>query len=422
MILPLSLSGSSQEDQLLLKMIRENIPGHEALYQHFHRNPELSFQEFKTSERLSAELEALGFDVTRNVGGNGFVGMLENGKGPVIMLRTDMDALPLQEKTGLSYASGVPGVMHACGHDMHMTVWLGTASVLSGLTSSWKGTLMMVAQQAEEKSGGADAMIADGLFSRFPVPDYALAYHVNPELEAGSVGVRAGPFMAGVNSVDITVYGVGGHGAMPHLAVDPIVLSSQMVLAFQTITSREMSPFEPAVVTVGSIHGGTAHNIIPDQVQLQLTVRFYRDQVYEKILEGLHRISEGLARSAGLPESKYPEVLPLDQLTPPLINEEKLTGKAVTSLASVLGEQKVIEVEPVTTAEDFARYGRTGENVPIAMFWLGSQNSEKFRAHKQQGLPVPHLHSPEYTPDFEPTYRTGVLGMSRVILDLFQEK
>ena len=415
------LSGSGQDAEELEKLILQGMGNHESLYRHLHRNPELSFKEFKTAERMSTELGNLGFDISRNVGGNGFVGILRNGDGPVIMMRTDMDALPLEEKTGLDFASKNPGVMHACGHDMHMTVWLGTARVLSQMKDSWKGTLIMISQQAEERSGGAGAMIDDGLFKRFPVPDYVLAYHVSPQLRAGTIGYRPGAFLAGVNSIDIKVHGVGGHGAMPHKAVDPIVLASRMVLAFQTNPSREVSPLKPAVVTVGSIHGGTVHNIIPDEVDLQLTVRFYEDDVYDHILKSLERITQGIARSAGLPENLYPEINPLGQFTPPLINDDVLTHDAVNSLVSVLGEENVIEVDPETAAEDFARYGRTEEKVPIAMFWLGTVNKLMFEQHTKEGVPIPHLHSPEFYPDFEPTYRTGVLGMSRVILDLFNK-
>ena len=300
-----------------------------------------------------------------------------------------------------------------------MTVWLGTAKVLASMKKYWKGTLVMLAQPAEEKGQGAAAMISGGLFRDFPVPDYILAYHVNPELKAGTIGYREGPFMAGVNSVDITVHGVGGHGAMPHQTVDPIVLASRMVLAFQTIASREINPLQPVVVTVGSIHGGTVHNIIPDEVKMQLTVRFYDDGVYEAILEGLNRISSGIAMSAGLPQSLYPDVKPLDQLTPSLINDGDLTRQAVVSFGSVIGKQNVIRVEPVTTAEDFSLYGRTPENVPVSMFWLGSVDPAKYEEFHAKDLSLPGLHSPQYYPAFEATYRTGVLAMSRAVLDLF---
>lgn len=409
--------------------IAGNLKEHELIYQHFHRYPELSFMEFKTSEKLSDELEKLGFKVTRNVGGNGFVGLMKNGPGPVMMIRTDLDALPLEEKTGLPFASKVimsdadgveMPVMQACGHDMHMTVWLGTAKVLAALKREWKGTLMMIAQQAEEKSGGADAMIADGLFTRFPVPDYALAYHVSAELPAGSIGFRAGPFLAGVSSVDVTVHGIGGHGALPHRAVDPVVLASRMVLAYQTIPSREINPLTPSVVTVGSIHGGTVHNIIPDEVRMQLTVRYYDDETYEHIMSSLQRIGDGIAGSAGLPEKMFPEVHSLGQ-TPPVINNEELTMNAVASFRSILGTEQVIEVEPLTAGEDFARYGRTAEKVPIAMFWLGTVSREDYAAYLDHGKELPGLHNPEFYPDFVPTYKTGVRAMAKAAIDLFNK-
>ena len=418
----------SQDNTLLKVKITSQLEQHQVLYRHFHKNPELSFREFNTSVRLAGELEKLGYELTRNIGGNGFVGVLRNGEGPVIMVRTDMDALPLEEKTGLSFASKVMAkddngkevhVMHACGHDMHMTVWLGTASAMAALKDHWKGTLIMVSQQAEEKSGGADAMIEEGLFKRFPLPDYALAYHVSAELPAGTIGYRQGPFMAGVNSVDITVHGIGGHGAMPHTTVDPIVLASRMVLAFQTITSREISPLEPAVVTVGSFHGGTVYNIIPDRVDLQLTVRYYSDEVHAHILKSLERISVGIAQSAGLPESKYPEIHSSENPTPPVINDDALTLQAVSSFRKILGHENVVEVLPVTAGEDFAYYGRTPEKVPIAMFWLGSVEPDRYREHKESGLPLPGLHNPEFYPDFERSYTTGVGAMSQALLDLF---
>lgn len=418
---------SAQTGQRIDAMIAGNLQEHQRLYQHFHQHPELSFKEFRTSEKLSGELEELGFKVTRNVGGNGFVGLMQNGKGPVIMMRTDLDALPLEEKTGLPYASQVimkdadgneMPVMHACGHDMHMTVWLGTAKVMAALKKDWKGTLMMVAQPAEEKSGGADAMIADGLFTRFPKPDYAVAYHVSAEMPAGTIGYRSGPFLAGVSSVDITVHGIGGHGALPHQAVDPVVLASRMVLAFQTIPSREINPLKPVVVTVGSIHGGTVHNVITDEVRMQLTVRYYDDEVYEQIVSGLQRIGNGIAGSAGLPENLYPEVNPLGQ-TPPVVNDERLTNDAVASFTSMLGSENVIEVEPLTAGEDFARYGRTDEKVPIAMFWLGTVSAGNWEAYLEHGEALPGLHNPAYHPDFIPAYKTGVRAMSKALIDLF---
>ncbi len=412
------------------ELVNELLGEHFELYKHFHQNPELSYKETLTAMRLSEEVEKLGYEVTRNVGGNGFVGIMKNGEGPVVMIRTDMDALPLEEKTGLPFASKVimedsdgivMPVMHACGHDMHMSVWLGTATILAGIKDQWKGTLMIIAQQAEEKSGGASAMLEDGLFTRFLVPDYALAYHVSAEMEAGTIGFRSGPFLAGVSSVDITVYGVGGHGAMPHRAVDPVVLASRIVLALQTIPSREISPLEPAVVTVGSIHGGTVHNIIPDEVKMQLTVRYYNDAVYDQIISSLKRITAGIAQSAGLPEDKYPLVQVLGGVTPPLVNEDVLTNRAVTSFSNEIGKENVIEVMPVTAGEDFSRYGRTPEKVPIAMFWLGTVDPAAYKDHLENGTALPGLHNPHYYPSFDLSYTTGVRALSRAVLDLLQD-
>lgn len=418
------------EGQSVSDLVAKNISGHRELYRYLHGHPELSFMEQSTASMLSEKLENRGFEVTRKIGGNGFVGVLRNGEGPVVMIRTDMDALPLREKTGLSYASTINmtdadsvmmPVMHACGHDMHMSVWLGTASVLASLKDQWQGTLIFLAQPAEEKGAGAAAMLADGLYERFPVPDAAVAFHVNAEMPAGTIGYRQGPLMAGVNSVDITVFGVGGHGAMPHRAIDPVVLSSRIVLALQTIVSREIDPLEPAVVTVGSIHGGTVHNIIPDQVKMQLTVRFYDDPVYDHIIASLNRISAGIAVSAGLPEDKYPLVEPVGRLTPPLVNDAGLTSRVAASFGREIGEENVIEVKPITAAEDFSLYGRTKEEVPIAMFWLGSVNKSAFDEHEAGGRELPGLHSPLYHPDFGPTYTTGVRAMSAAVLDLLNE-
>jgi hippurate hydrolase len=341
-----------------------------------------------------------------------------------------MDALPLQEKTGLPFASAVVmenhdgrrmPVMHACGHDMHMTVWLGTARVMAELKEKWKGTLVLIAQQAEEMSGGAGAMLDDGLYSRFPVPDYALAYHVSAEMRAGTIGYRPGPFLAGVRSVDIIVHGIGGHGAMPHLTIDPIVMSARIILALQTITSREISPVEPAVITVGSIHGGTASNIIPDEVRLQLTVRYYNDLVCEQIISAIQRITTGIAISAGLDENKFPEVILDNDPTPPVINDKSLTENAVKSFRTALGAENVIEVEPVTAGEDFSRYGRTDERVPIAMFWLGSVDPAIYEDHLVKGTVLPGLHNPEYYPSFDLTCSTGIQAMSQALLDLFNQ-
>ncbi len=403
---------------------------HFELYKQLHASPEVSLMEFKTARKMALELEVMGFKVSRNIGGNSLVGVLENGEGPVIMLRTDMDALPIKEETALPFASTVVmkddagnevPAMHACGHDMHMTVWLGTLNTMVELKDKWKGTIIAIAQQAEEISAGADRMIEAGLFGQFPVPDYALAYHVSAELPAGSIGYYPGAIFAGVSSVDINVYGYGGHGAMPHTTTDPVVLASRIVLATQTLVSREIEPFQPAVVTVGSIHGGSKHNIIPDRVDLQLTVRFFSDAIYRQIISGLERITRGIAISAGLPEDKMPDVIPLEGLTPPVANDPALVEKGINSMGNILGDGNIYKVNPSTVGEDFGRYGRTEEEVPIALFWLGGVEESKYRDHVENGTPLPGLHNAAFYPDFHHTFRGGVAAMSRNMIDLFNE-
>lgn len=395
----------------------------EELYRALHQSPELSFMEFNTAARLSGELQALGFEVHEGIGGNTLVGLLRNGEGPVVMVRTDMDALPIEERTGLPYAStvitsdlegnNVPA-MHACGHDMHMTVWTGTARVMAELKDQWKGTLMMIAQQAEERSGGAKNAIEAGLYERFPVPDYALAYHVSERLPSGSIGYCPGPIMAGVSSVDITVYGEGGHGAQPDRTIDPVVLAARMVVDIQTIVSRELSPLQPAVVTVGSIHGGTKHNIIPEEVKLQLTIRYYDQAVGDQIVTALKRIGNGLAASAGLPEEKYPEVKVIEESIPPVINDPALTLRLEGVLEQALGPDHLVKMEPLMVGEDFGQYGLTPEDVPICLMWLGSIDPEKFAS----GEPIPGLHTAYYYPDYPLTIHTGVEGMVSMLMNL----
>lgn len=424
-------SQNSVSVENLKDFIAKNMESYESLYLDLHQNPELSFHENRTSEIMASNLGHLGFEITRNFGGNGVVGILHNGKGPVIMLRTDMDALPIIEKTGLPYASKVVfqndagksvGVMHACGHDAHMSVWTGTATVLTKFKNNWKGTLIMIAQPAEEMSGGANAMIEDGLFRKFPVPDYALALHVDPELESGVVGYCPGPSFAGVSSVDIHIYGVGGHGAYPHRTIDPIVLAARTVLDIQTIVSREISPLNPAVITVGSIHGGTKHNIIPDEVTMQLTLRFYKEEIYDQMIEALKRITRGIAASAGLPEEKYPKVMITDQYTSPVYNDPDLTRKVVGYMKETLGDEQIIKIDPLMAGEDFGKFGRTEDKVPILMFMLGSVEHEKMKEHLERGTPLPSLHSPYFAPDYQKTIETGILVMSSSVIRLFDNK
>lgn len=425
---------SAQGEKITNKIttaVESQLKAHKAIYLDLHQNPELSLMEFETSKKMAAQLNDMGFKVTKNVGGNGVVGIYKNGNGPTIMLRTDMDALPISETTGLPYASKVVmkdfqgnsrPVMHACGHDMHMTLWLGTLKTLVSLKKEWKGTIMAVAQPAEEVSGGSAQMIADGLFKLFPTPDYALAYHVASDLPAGKVGFVSGAFAAGVNNADIYVYGVGGHGAMPHSAKDPIVLSAQIIMALQTIVSRDINPVDPAVVTVGSIHGGTKHNIIPEEVKMELTLRFFTDEVYNQIKESIFRICEGTALAAGIPDHLLPLVMIGDQFTPPTTNDPKLVGKAVVFMKEMLGEDNLISASLGTAAEDFGKYGRTEENIPIAMFLCGTIGKERYSNHLESGDKFPSLHNPGFYPDFDPSYKTGVSAMASAMIGLFNDK
>lgn len=422
-------SASGQDiSNLIRKEAISSVAAAEVMYRDLHQNPELSLMEFKTAAKMADALGKLGFEVTTGVGGNGVVGVLRNGKGSVIMLRADMDALPVRETTGLPFASTITvataqgqetPVMHACGHDLHMTVWHGTVQTLVALKGKWKGTLVAIAQPAEEVSGGSNRMIADGLYSRFPKPDYALCYHVSPDLPAGTVGYFPGAIFAGVNSADIKVFGVGGHGAMPHKTIDPVVLSAKIILDYQTIVSREINPVYPAVVTVGSIHGGTKHNIIPGEVEMKLTLRFFSDGVYNQIKEALARIANGHALAAGLPMEMMPVITFPEEFTPPVENDANLVGMAAASMENMLGKENVIRVDPATVAEDFGQYGRTDEKVKIALFWLGGVNREKYDESIANGTSLPALHSSNFAPDFVPSYTTGVTAMTQAVMDLF---
>jgi hippurate hydrolase len=387
------------------------------LCKHLHQNPELSFHEFETAKRMAAELQKAGFEVTEKVGGNNVVGVLRNGDGPVVMLRTDMDALPVLEKTGLEFASTKTAknqngeetpVMHACGHDIHMSVWTGTIRTLAALKKHWKGTLVVIAQQAEELSGGASLAIKSGLFTRFPKPDYALAYHINPELESEKIGLVGGPIFAGVETVEITVFGKGGHGAYPEKCIDPVVIASRIVMDLQTIVSREISPLEPAVVTVGSIHGGTRPNIIPDEVKMELTLRYYSDEVIEQVISAIRRICNASAKTAGMPDDRLPEVVVLDEYTPPVLNNPELSEKLHGFASKIIGDENIIKTTPAMVGEDFGVYGRTPENIPICLIWLGSTSPELMQQLKAKGKEPFPLHSPHLNPDYEKTIETGI--------------
>ena len=430
--LTLTVSGQTTKiNDRIMKSAAEGSVTYYDLYTDLHKNPELSLMEFETAKKMAAGLKALGFEVTTGVGGNGVVGVFKNGPGKVIMLRTDMDALPVLENTILSYNSKVimkdaagkeSPVMHACGHDLHMSVWLGTLKTLVALKDEWKGTILAVGQPAEEGSMGALAMINAGLFKKFPVPDYALCYHVSAELPAGSIGYYPGPIFAGVKSAEITVYGSGGHGAMPHTTVDPIVIASRIVLDIQTIVSREINPVKPAVVTVGAIHGGTKHNVIPDEVKMLLTIRFFEDEVYSTIRESLINITRGAAITAGLPENKMPLLVFDPSENSPVKNNADLVLEAVSSMKGILGDENVWQVNPSTVAEDFGKYGITEENIPIALFWLGGVNQQKYDDFLKNGTFLPPLHNSAFAPDFTPTFKGGVTAMTKTMIDIFNRK
>jgi amidohydrolase len=423
---PTLLAQTPQQIKAVQEFTQRTYPTLDKLYKELHQYPELSMQEEKTAARMAAELKALGFTIKEKMGAHGVVGVLKNGPGPVVLIRTDMDALPLEEKTGLPYASKARGInaagnevniMHACGHDIHMSVFVGTAKALVDLKSTWKGTLVMVAQSAEENGLGADLMLKAGLFDFAPVPDYAIALHDNSYLPAGTIGYREGAFMASVDMMDITVFGEGGHGAAPHTTKDPVVLSAQMVMAFQTIVSRTINPIEPAVVTVGSIHGGTVHNITPDEVKMQLTLRSYSPEVREKVIEGIRRISTSLAQSVGLPDGKMPVISIRDPQTPATLNDPALTRRLMGVFRSTFGDDKVVEMEPNMVGEDFSRFD-LNKKVPICMFWLGTLEPARVQQARERGEQLPSLHSPLFAPVPEPTIKTGVTAMSLAALNL----
>lgn len=403
--------------------IVKEVPQLIQIYESLHQAPELSFQEEKTSARMTDELRKAGFAVTEHVGGHGVVGVLENGTGKTLLLRADMDALPVVEETELSYASTVRvrdergatvGVMHACGHDIHMTNMLGAARYLASHRDQWQGTLIVLFQPAEERGAGAKAMLADGLLLRFPRPDFAVAEHVAAEQAAGTVGYRAGYAHANVDSVDITIKGRGGHGAYPHATVDPVVIAARLVLDLQTIVSREIDPIEPAVITVGSIHGGTKHNIIGDTCLLQLTVRSYSPEVRKQLIAAIRRKADAAAASAGAPVTE----VEVSEGTPSLFNDPALTERVAAALKKTLGEKNVTEVPPSMGGEDFGRIGRAG--VPIVMLKLGAVNRERLDQYTQQGEQPPSLHSPKFYPDPEQTITTGVTMLGATALELLQ--
>ena len=404
--------------------IEQNLDDLVEIYQHFHANPELSFQEEKTAAQLSKKWKAIGAEVTTGIGGYGVVALLRNGDGPVLMLRTDMDALPVTEKTGLKFASKVKttsasgdqvGVMHACGHDVHMTNLVGVARYLAVNKDRWRGTLMMVGQPAEEHLAGAQAMLEEGLFKRFPKPDFAIALHVAPELADDQVSYRTGYVLANIDSVDIKIHGKGGHGAYPHTTIDPIMQAAQLILALQTIVSREVKPIEPAVITVGSIHHcGTMHNVIGNECNLQITVRSYSDNVRQQLLYAIKQKTNAVAFGAGASEP----TIKISKGTPSLYNNEDLVARVIPVFERLLGKEKVIVSEPEMGGEDFSYYGKAG--VPILMYRLGVVDKKRLEHYRQLNQMPPSLHSSTFYPDIKETLRTGVSTMAGAALELLK--
>ena len=420
-----SSTAGAAEDRVRATLARLDAlyPELDALYCDLHRNPELSGHEEKTAARMAARVRAAGFEVTENVGGHGVVGVLRNGKGPTVMLRTDLDALPVKEDTGLPYASAVTvpaddgapiSVMHACGHDVHMSSWVGAATLLARAKDRWRGTLVMVGQPAEEMGTGAAAMLADGLYTRFPRPDFAVAVHDAADRPAGQVATLAGAMLANASVVYVTVYGRGGHGAYPHKSVDPIVIAARIVVALQTIVAREVNPLDPAVVTVGSIHGGTKSNIIPDDVKLAITVRSFKDEVQQQLIAAIERIAKAEAAAAAAP--KEPTVTVAPGAAHATVNDPALVHRLVPAVAKALGPDRVVEATPVMGAEDFSEYGRAG--VPAAFFFVGAVEPKLFAEATAAGKPLPALHSSKFAPDRERTIRAAVTTLVASALEL----
>ncbi len=393
-----------------------------ALYLDLHQNPELSFHETQTAAKLAARLRTLGYDVTEHVGGTGIVAVLKNGEGPTVMLRTELDALPVEEKTGLPYASKIHSrddaghdvpVMHACGHDLHMAAILGTAAIMARSKDSWHGTLILIGQPAEETIGGAKAMIADGLLTRFPRPDVAVAMHVGNTLPAGQVGIVSGVYNTNADSLKITIYGKGGHGSAPHTAIDPIVIAARTILALQTIASREVKPGSMAVVTVGYIQAGTKNNIIPDHAELGLTVRTNQPDVRKQVLAAIDRITKAEAEAAGAPR---PPSIDHYEGTDFVYNDPALAMRLKGALQAALGKGNVVIEDPITASEDFSFF--TAQGIPGFYFSLGGADPEKLAQAKAAGTMLPSNHSPLFTPDVDPALRTGIAAEVAVLRNL----
>jgi amidohydrolase len=415
------------------------LPSLLAIYKDIHAHPELSAHEERTASLIAKELRAAGCQVTEHLGkyqnaklkGYGVVGVMKNGDGPVVLVRTDMDALPVEEETGLPYASKTIAksdegkdvhVMHACGHDAHVAAFIGTARALAKLKDQWHGTIVFVAQPAEEMGTGARALLKDGLYDRFGKPNFALGFHDKADLEAGHIGVTEGYTSANVDSVDVTVRGVGGHGGYPHKTKDPIVLAAEIINAWQTIVSRENNPLDPVVITVGSIHGGTKRNIIPDDVKLLLTVRTYKSDTRERVLAAIDQVAKGCAIAAGIPPERAPIVtVSKDEVCPAMYNNPELTKRLVAVWKRSLGDDNVEIVDPTMGGEDFSEYGLPDRSIPAVNFHFGAVEPAKIADSKRTGVSLPSLHSSKFAPVPEPTIRVGIIGMTTAVLDLMKK-
>lgn len=432
-VLPLVAQDATAQSDLAISVERQ-LPALTETYKHLHRNPELSRQEEQTSAFLAGELRKLGYAVTEHVGkyedgaqAFGVVAVLENGPGPRLLLRTELDALPVEEKTGLDYASTVKtvnaqgqpvGVMHACGHDLHMTVLLGVAREMAGRRNQWHGTLMLIGQPAEEMIMGAKAMLADHLYERFGQPDFVVSEHDSSEVPAGSVALKGGPLLASATSLTVTVRGIGGHGSAPQRGKDPIVLASEFVLVAQTIVSRQVDPQQPAVLTVGTIHGGTKNNIIPDEVTMGLTLRTYSPAERDQIVAAVRRTANGLAEAYGIPADHMPTVT-LDESTPATVCDPALAERLRSSAVAALGKERVLEAQAIMGSEDVGLFSLDGK-IPAVMYWLGASDAEKLAESHRTGVPLPGPHSALFAPVYAPAITTGVTAMTAMALDLLK--
>ncbi|HYJ29513.1 MAG TPA: amidohydrolase [Allosphingosinicella sp.] len=430
LLLSAAMSATPAAADPVADAVRADMPSLIEIYRDFHANPELSMQETRSAARLATEARRLGFEVTTGVGRTGVVAVLRNGAGPTLLIRADMDGLPVSEQTNLPFASRVrattregaeTGVMHACGHDTHMTAWIGTARRLAAMRDQWSGTIVMIAQPGEEIGVGAKAMLDDGLFTRFPRPSHAIAFHDSASLPAGTIGYSVGPALANVDSVDIEVRGVGGHGAYPHTTRDPIVLASRIVTSLQTLVSRETNPLDPAVVTVGSFQSGTKHNIISDRANLQITVRSFTPEVRRRLLDGISRIARGEAIAAGVPDDRMPVVTVREaEYTPATVNTDPFTTEMAGLFRQRFGAERVRQVQPVMGGEDFSRYHLADSAIQSLIFWVGGVPEARWREVNGDTSRLPSLHSPFWAPDAEAVISTATEAMVSAALGVLR--